>query len=50
MTKELSVIVPVFNEINLIGKFIKKLFETFDKTTTKFIFIDKTNINTDMNP
>ena len=40
MTKELSIIVPVYNEINLIEKFIKKLFETFDQTTTKFIFID----------
>ena len=40
MTKELSIIVPVYNENNLLEKFIKKLFETFDQTTTKFIFID----------
>ena len=40
MTKELSIIIPVYNEINLIEKFIKKLFETFDQKTTKFIFVD----------
>ena len=40
MTKELSVIIPVYNEINLIEKFVKKLFKTFDQKTTKFIFVD----------
>ena len=38
--KELSIIIPVYNEINLIEKFIKKLFKTFDQTITKFIFVD----------
>ena len=40
MKKEISVIIPVYNEINLIEKFINKLFETFDQKITKFIFID----------
>ena len=40
MTIKLSIIVPVYNEINLLSKFIEQLFETFDQKTTKFIFID----------
>ena len=40
MKKELSIIIPVYNEINLIEKFIKKLFKTFDQKTTKYIFVD----------
>ena len=35
-----SIIVPVFNEINLIEKFINNLFETFKNEKIKFIFID----------
>jgi len=40
MTKELSIIIPVYNEINLIDKFLKKLFNEFDQSKTKFIIID----------
>ena len=35
-----SIIVPVYNEINLIENFVKKLSQTFNNLNTKFIFID----------
>ena len=38
--KDLSIIIPIYNEINLIDQFVRKLIEVFDQTKTKFIFID----------
>ena len=41
MVSKLTVLVPVFDEINLIENFTKKLLLTFKDTTTKFIFVDE---------
>ena len=35
-----SIIVPIYNEINLIENFVKKLSQSFNNLNTKFIFID----------
>ena len=35
-----SIVVPIFNEINLIESFVNNLFETFKNEKIKFIFID----------
>ena len=40
MISKLTVLVPVFDEINLIENFTKKLLLTFKDTPTKFIFVD----------
>ncbi len=40
MNVSFSIIVPVYNEINIIEKFVKKLFETFRNLNVKFIFVD----------
>ena len=40
MTKKLSIIVPVYNEINLVNKFLRTLVDIFDQNETKFIIID----------
>ncbi len=35
-----SIVIPVYNEINIIDKFVIKLLETFNHLKPKFIFID----------
>ena len=40
MNVNASIVVPVFNEINLIESFVNNLFETFKNEKIKFIFID----------
>jgi len=40
MNISFSIIIPVYNEINIIEKFVKKLFDTFGNLKVKFIFID----------
>ena len=35
-----SIVIPVFNEINLIDNFVNNLFKTFKERKVKFIFID----------
>ena len=40
MKTNVSIIVPIYNEINLIERFINKLKSTFDNVESKFIFID----------
>ena len=40
MNVNASIVVPVFNEINLIESFINNLFETFKNEKVKFIFIN----------
>ena len=40
MNVNASIVVPVFNEINLIESFVNNLFETFKNEKVKFIFID----------
>ena len=40
MNVNASIVIPVFNEINLIERFVNKLFETFKSEKVKFIFID----------
>ena len=40
MNVNASIIVPVFNEINLIEKFVNNLFDAFKSEKVKFIFID----------
>ena len=38
--KKLSIIVPIFNEIKIIEKFITSLSNTFEKKNCQYIFID----------
>ena len=45
MSFELSILVPIYNEINLIEKFTLKLFETFKNYSVKYIFIDDGSID-----
>ena len=40
MSVDFSIIVPVYNEINLIDKFVNKLVKTFKNLDVKYIFID----------
>ena len=40
MSYSFSIIVPVYNEINIIEKFIKKLVSTFKDYNSKIIFIN----------
>jgi glycosyltransferase involved in cell wall biosynthesis len=40
MSIKASIVVPIYNEINLIEKFINKLNLTFSKLNIKFIFVD----------
>ena len=40
MNVNASIVVPVFNEINLIESFVNNLFATFKNEKVKFIFID----------
>ncbi len=40
MNVNASIVVPIFNEINLIESFVNNLFETFKSEKVKFIFID----------
>lgn len=40
MNSEISIIVPIYNEIKIIENFINKLFVTFANTNAKYIFID----------
>ena len=40
MNVNASIVVPIFNEINLIESFINNLFETFKNEKVKFIFIN----------
>ena len=40
MQIELTILIPVYNEVNLIEKFVKKLVNTFDNITVKYVFID----------
>ena len=40
MSVDFSIIVPVYNEINLIDKFVNKLVKTFKDLDVKYIFID----------
>ena len=40
MVSKLTVLIPVFDEINLIENFTKKLLHVFQNSSTKFIFID----------
>ena len=45
MNVNASIVVPVFNEINLIERFVNNLFETFKSEKIKFIFIDDGSID-----
>jgi len=40
MNVKASIVVPVYNEINLIDNFVNNLFKTFKNEKIKFIFID----------
>ena len=40
MNIKLSIVVPVYNELNLIDRFTNSLFETFKDLSVKYIFID----------
>lgn len=40
MSIKASIVIPIYNEINLIEKFINKLNSTFSKLSIKFIFVD----------
>tara|TARA_B100001250_G_scaffold407887_1_gene429400 strand:+ start:144 stop:1175 length:1032 start_codon:yes stop_codon:yes gene_type:complete len=40
MNPKASIVIPIYNEINLIEKFINKLYSTFETLEIKFIFID----------
>ena len=40
MNVDASIVVPVYNEINLIDNFVNNLFKTFKNEKVKFIFID----------
>tara|TARA_B100000674_G_scaffold475555_1_gene468773 strand:+ start:58 stop:1086 length:1029 start_codon:yes stop_codon:yes gene_type:complete len=44
MTK-LSIIIPIYNEAEIIGKFLKKLQSTFKDVECKYIFIDDGSID-----
>ena len=40
MQIELTILIPVYNEVNLLEKFVNNLVNTFDNITAKYIFID----------
>ena len=40
MQIELTILIPVYNEVNLLEKFVNNLVNTFDNITAKFVFID----------
>ena len=40
MQIELTILIPVYNEIHLLEKFVKNLVNTFKKKIIKFVFID----------
>ena len=40
MQIELTILIPVYNEVNLLEKFVKNLVNTFDNITVKYVFID----------
>jgi len=40
MNYEVSIIIPVYNEVKIIESFIKKLFFTFSNVNAKYIFVD----------
>ena len=40
MNVNASIVIPVFNEINLIEKFVNNLSEAFKREKVKFIFVD----------
>ena len=40
MQIELTILIPVYNEVNLLEKLVKNLINTFDNITVKYVFID----------
>ena len=40
MQTELTILIPVYNELPLLEKFVKSLVNTFEKIIIKFVFID----------
>ena len=40
MRSEISIVVPIYNEVKIIENFINKLFHTFNNIDVKYIFID----------
>ena len=40
MQIELTILIPVYNEVNLLEKFVKNLVNTFKKKLIKFVFVD----------
>ena len=40
MQIELTILIPVYNEVNLLEKFVNNLVNTFDNITVKYVFID----------
>ena len=40
MQIELTILIPVYNEVNLLEKFVNNLVNTFDNITAKYVFID----------
>ena len=40
MQIRLTILIPVYNEANLLEKFVKNLVNTFDNITVKYVFID----------
>ena len=40
MQIELTILIPVYNEVNLLEKLVKNILNTFDNITVKYVFID----------
>ena len=40
MQIELTILIPVYNEVNLLEKLVKNLINTFDNIKVKYVFID----------
>ncbi|MBD1147251.1 glycosyltransferase [Pelagibacterales bacterium SAG-MED31] len=40
MRSSFSIIIPVYNEIKIIGKFVNKIYESFKDLKVKYIFVD----------
>ncbi len=40
MQIELTILIPVYNEVNLLEKLVKNLVNTFENITVKYVFID----------
>ena len=40
MQIELTILIPVYNEVNLLEKLVKNIVNTFDNITVKYVFID----------